>query len=108
MELRNTYRLLISLVKETKKLPSLVTLDGADTYSAITRYLKVLLPSSVSSYSSVRISKQLNAMDVLTAGADNVDAQLSALQSSGYASDPRYAFKLRNIMNGLPDEEGQG
>ena len=47
-------------------------------------------------------------MDVLTAGADNVDAQLSALQSSGYASDPRYAFKLRNIMNGLPDEEGQG
>ena len=44
----------------------------------------------------------------LRAGADNVDAQLSALQSSGYASDPRYAFKLRNIMNGLPDEEGQG
>ena len=68
MEPRNTYRLLITWVKETKKLPSLVTLDGADTYSAITRYLKVLLPSSVSSYSSVRISKQLNAMDVLTAG----------------------------------------
>ena len=44
----------------------------------------------------------------LRAGAENVDAQLSALQSSGYASDPRYAFKLRNIMNGLPDEEGQG
>ena len=44
----------------------------------------------------------------LRAGADNVDAQLSALQSSGYATDPKYAFKLRNIMNGLPDEEGQG
>ena len=42
----------------------------------------------------------------LRAGAENEDAQLSALQSSGYASDPKYAFKLRNIMNGLPDEEG--
>ena len=42
----------------------------------------------------------------LRAGVENVDAQLSALQSSGYASDPKYAFKLRNIMNGLPDEEG--
>ena len=45
----------------------------------------------------------------LRAGVENEDAQLSALQSSGYASDPKYAFKLRNIMNGLPnDEEGQG
>jgi len=43
----------------------------------------------------------------LNAGGENVDAQLSALQSSGYASDPKYAFKLRNIMNGLPDEEGE-
>jgi flagellum-specific peptidoglycan hydrolase FlgJ len=42
----------------------------------------------------------------LRAGAENEDAQLSALQSSGYASDPKYAFKLRNIMKGLPDEEG--
>jgi flagellar rod assembly protein/muramidase FlgJ len=45
----------------------------------------------------------------LRAGAENEDAQLSALQTSGYATDPKYAFKLRNIMNGLPnDEEGQG
>ncbi|MDA9115690.1 glucosaminidase domain-containing protein, partial [Planktomarina temperata] len=45
----------------------------------------------------------------LRAGAENEDAQLSALQTSGYASDPRYSFKLRTIMNGLPDdEEGQG
>ena len=42
----------------------------------------------------------------LRAGVQNVDAQLSALQSSGYATDPKYAFRLRNIMNGLPDEEG--
>jgi flagellum-specific peptidoglycan hydrolase FlgJ len=41
----------------------------------------------------------------LRAGADNQDAQLSALQSSGYATDPKYAFKLRNIMDGLPDED---
>ena len=41
----------------------------------------------------------------LRAGKDNEDLQLSALQSSGYASDPRYAFKLRNIMDGLPDED---
>ena len=43
----------------------------------------------------------------LRAGAENEDAQLSALQSSGYATDPKYAFKLRNIMNGLPDEKGE-
>ena len=41
----------------------------------------------------------------LRAGSENVDAQLSALQSSGYATDPMYAQKLRNIMNGLPDDE---
>ena len=41
----------------------------------------------------------------LRAGAENEDAQLSALQTSGYATDPRYAFKLRNIMDGLPDED---
>ena len=40
----------------------------------------------------------------LRAGAENENAQLSALQTSGYATDPRYAFKLRNIMDGLPDE----
>jgi len=45
----------------------------------------------------------------LRAGAENEDAQLSALQTSGYATDPKYSFKLRTIMNGLPDdEEGQG
>ncbi|MDC0929637.1 glucosaminidase domain-containing protein [Planktomarina temperata] len=42
----------------------------------------------------------------LRAGAGNEDAQLSALQSSGYASDPMYSQKLKNIMKGLPDEEG--
>jgi flagellum-specific peptidoglycan hydrolase FlgJ len=41
----------------------------------------------------------------LRAGAESEDAQLSALQTSGYATDPKYAFKLRNIMNGLPDED---
>jgi flagellum-specific peptidoglycan hydrolase FlgJ len=45
----------------------------------------------------------------LRAGAESEDAQLSALQTSGYATDPRYAFKLRNIMDGLPDDqEDQG
>jgi len=45
----------------------------------------------------------------LLAGAENEDAQLSALQTSGYATDPMYSQKLKNIMSGLPDdEEGQG
>jgi flagellum-specific peptidoglycan hydrolase FlgJ len=45
----------------------------------------------------------------LRAGAENEDAQLSALQSSGYATDPMYSQKLKTIMRGLPDdEEGQG
>ena len=45
----------------------------------------------------------------LRAGAESEDAQLSALQTSGYATDPRYAVKLRNIMDGLPDDqEDQG
>lgn len=43
----------------------------------------------------------------LRAGAENEDAQLSALQTSGYATDPKYSFKLRTIMNGLPGEDGQ-
>jgi len=43
----------------------------------------------------------------LRAGADNQDAQLSALQSSGYATDPMYSQKLKNIIKGLPDEEGE-
>jgi len=45
----------------------------------------------------------------LRAGSENEDAQLSALQTSGYATDPMYAQKLKNIMKGLPDEEeGRG
>ena len=44
----------------------------------------------------------------LRAGVDNEDAQLSALQSSGYATDPMYSQKLKNIIKGIPDEEGQG
>ena len=45
----------------------------------------------------------------LRVGAENEDAQLSALQTSGYATDPMYSQKLKYIMKGLPDdEEGQG
>ena len=45
----------------------------------------------------------------LRAGAENEDAQLSALQSSGYATDPMYVQKIKNIIKGLPnDEERQG
>jgi flagellum-specific peptidoglycan hydrolase FlgJ len=44
----------------------------------------------------------------LRAGAENADAQISALQTSGYATDPMYVQKIKNIMKGLPDEEGQG
>jgi flagellum-specific peptidoglycan hydrolase FlgJ len=44
----------------------------------------------------------------LRAGAESEDAQLSALQTSGYATDPMYSQKLKNIIKGLPEEEGQG
>ena len=44
----------------------------------------------------------------LRAGAEHEDAQLSALQSSGYATDPVYVQKLKNIMNGLSDDEEGG
>ena len=37
----------------------------------------------------------------LRAGPDNLDASLSALQSSGYATDPMYSSKLRTIIKGL-------
>jgi flagellum-specific peptidoglycan hydrolase FlgJ len=40
----------------------------------------------------------------LRAGVENEDAQLSALQSSGYATDPMYSQKLKNIIKGIPDE----
>ena len=43
----------------------------------------------------------------LRAGAENEDAQLLALQSSGYATDPMYSQKLKNIIKGIPDEEGE-
>ena len=42
----------------------------------------------------------------LAAGQDNEDAQLMALQESGYATDSNYAQKLKAIMKGLPDEAG--
>ena len=42
----------------------------------------------------------------LGAGVENEDAQLSALQSSGYATDPKYSHKLKSIINSLPQEEG--
>ena len=38
----------------------------------------------------------------LAAGADNEDAQLTALQQSGYATDTKYAQKLKSIIKGLP------
>ena len=40
----------------------------------------------------------------LAAGQDNEDAQLMALQQSGYATDTKYSQKLKAIMKGLPDE----
>ena len=43
----------------------------------------------------------------LRAGAENEDAQLSALQTSGYATDPVYSQKLKNIIKGIPDEQGE-
>ena len=38
----------------------------------------------------------------LAAGPDNEDAQLTALQQSGYATDTKYAQKLKSIIKGLP------
>ena len=40
----------------------------------------------------------------LAAGQGNENAQLMALQESGYATDSNYAQKLKAIMKGLPDE----
>ena len=41
----------------------------------------------------------------LRAGPENEDAQLSALGMSGYATDPKYIYKLKAIMKGLPDDD---
>jgi len=38
----------------------------------------------------------------------NENTQLSALQSSGYATDPKYAQKLAAIIKGIPDDEDDG
>jgi len=44
----------------------------------------------------------------LKAGASgNETTQLSALQSSGYATDPKYGQKLAAIIKGIPDDEAQ-
>ncbi|MDC1481457.1 glucosaminidase domain-containing protein [Ascidiaceihabitans sp.] len=44
----------------------------------------------------------------LKAGASgNENTQLSALQSSGYATDPKYGQKLAAIMKGIPDEDDE-
>jgi len=40
----------------------------------------------------------------LAAGQENENAQLTALQQSGYATDINYAQKLKAIIKGLPDE----
>jgi len=40
----------------------------------------------------------------LAAGQGNENAQLTALQQSGYATDTKYSQKLKAIMKGLPDE----
>ena len=44
----------------------------------------------------------------LRAGAENEDAQLSALQTSGYATDPQYSYKLAMIIKGLPKDDQAG
>ena len=44
----------------------------------------------------------------LRAGAENEDAQLSALQTSGYATDPVYAKAQEHHEWLADDEEGQG
>ena len=44
----------------------------------------------------------------LQAGVDNEEAQLQALQASGYATDPAYADKLADIIKGLPDDNSSG
>ena len=45
----------------------------------------------------------------LEAGASgNETTQLSALQSSGYATDPKYGQKLAAIIKGIPDDEEAG
>ena len=41
----------------------------------------------------------------LRAGAENEDAALSALQTSGYATDPQYSYKLATIIKGLPKDD---
>lgn len=41
----------------------------------------------------------------LRAGAENEDAALSALQQSGYATDPQYSYKLATIIKGLPKDD---
>lgn len=38
--------------------------------------------------------------------AKGLDAQLAALGKSGYATDSKYASKLRSIIDGLPDPKG--
>ena len=38
----------------------------------------------------------------LAAGANNEDAQLTTLQQSGYATDPKYAQKLKSVIKVLP------
>ena len=38
----------------------------------------------------------------LAAGPVNEDAQLTALQQSGYATDTKYSQKLKSIIKGLP------
>ena len=40
----------------------------------------------------------------LAAGPDNEDAQLTALQQSGYATDTKYSQKLKSIIKGLPSD----
>ena len=41
-------------------------------------------------------------------GADNEQAQLQALQASGYATVPAYANELAAIIKGLPDDSSNG
>ena len=41
----------------------------------------------------------------LRAGAENEGTALSALQQSGYATDPQYIYKLATIIKGLPKDD---
>jgi len=40
--------------------------------------------------------------------AQGLDAELAALQASGYATDPQYSTKLRRVINNMPSFQNSG